>query len=174
MPDTVEEKVVGAVETDDQIAQRKLDALAKLFKSECTGQVEPWKGKSGPMFNVFLKNNGKTKSPVKGYETIYDLISMTLKSLKHSTYFIRFKFNVADGSGGQTEQNATLISVTESGYMVFAGRERITATFDVSVDKVEKKAKKIEGLEPDAGQDEIEIDFSIYSKAKPSAGIEIV
>ena len=34
--------------------------------------------------------------------------------------------------------------------MVFAGRERITATFDVSVDKVEKKAKKIEGLEHEA------------------------
>lgn len=161
------------VKTDEQIAQEKLDALAKLFKSEATGQVEPWKGKSGPMFNVFLKNAGKTASPVDGYDTIIDLIKMTLKSLKGSSYFIRFKFNVADGSGGQTEQNATLISVTDGGYMVFAGRERITASFDVSVDRVEKKAKKIEGLEPVGENEKIQIDFSIYSKQKASSSIEI-
>jgi len=166
----VEEKVL----TDEEQAQLKLDALAKLFKSECTGQVEPWKGKQGPMFNVFLKNGGKTKSPVVGTETIKDLIELTLKSLKGSSYFIRFKFNVADGSGGFTEQNATLISVVDGGYMVFAGRERITATFDVSVDKVVKKAKAIAGLEPtDEATGKIEIDFSSFAKAKASAGIEI-
>jgi hypothetical protein len=162
-----------AVKTEEQIAQEKLDALAKLFKSECTGQVEPWRGKSGPMFNVFLKNGGKTTSPVKGTNTIKELIELTLKSLKNSSYFIRFKFNVADGSGGFTEQNATLISVVDGGYMVFAGRERINATFDVSVDKVIKKTKKIEGLEPTSDDEKIEIDFSTFSKAK-TAGIEIV
>lgn len=170
-----EVKVEPVVLTEDEIAQQKLDALAKLFKSECTGQVEPWKGKTGPMFNVFLKNAGKTESPVKGYATIKDLIEVTLKSLKNSSYFIRFKFNVADGSGGQTEQNATLISVVDGGYMVFAGRERITATFDVSVDKVIKKTKVIEGLEPtDSTTGKIEIDFSTFAKAKSNSGIEIV
>jgi hypothetical protein len=57
--------------------------------------------------------------------------------------------------------------------MVFAGRERITASFDVSVDRVEKKAKKVEGLEPDEGHEKIEIDFSVYSKVKADPNVKI-
>jgi hypothetical protein len=57
--------------------------------------------------------------------------------------------------------------------MVFAGRERITATFEVNVDKIEKKVKKVEGLVADEDSGMIEIDFSSFSKVKGDSGIEI-
>lgn len=158
----------------EEARQKQLEALANLFKSECTGQIEPWQGLRGPMFNAFLKNDGLTPSPVKGAETIKELAEIVLKSLKGSSYFIRFKFQVPDGSGGKTEQNATLVSVAKQGYLVFAGRERRSVSFTTSVDKIERKAK-LEGMENVDESGKMDIDWNMFGGTNAKgAGIDII
>lgn len=167
MPET---QVATPEVTVEDKRQQQLEALASLFKSEATGQIEPWQGLRGPMFNVFLKNDGNNASPVKGASTIKELAEKVIESLKGSSYFIRFKFQVPDGSGGKTEQNATLVSISKQGYLVFAGRERRTVAFTTSVDKIERKAK-VEGLESDATTGQATIDWDMFKK--PSSGIDL-
>lgn len=145
--------------------EQKIEAIANILKSQATGRIEPWQGSRGPMFNVFLKNNGQNPSGVKNYPTVLSLAKGALESLRGSKYFIRFKFQLPDGSGGKLEQNATLVSAPDQGYLVFAGRESHNVSFSVSVEKVESKPK-INNIET-TSEGEIDLGLGL------SAGSEI-
>lgn len=114
-----------------------LQQATKFIQSECSGEIEPWAGRRGPMITCFLKQNGQRPGP-KGYKTVAEFIEKLLTSLKNSSYYIRFRFNLPDGSGGNKQQLGTLISVNPDGNLTFACRERIQSQFTVGVDKVER------------------------------------
>lgn len=115
-----------------------LQSATKYIQSECTGEIEPWAGRKGPMVTAFLKQNGSRPGP-KGYKTVSEFVSKLLENLKGSSYYIRFRFNLPDGSGGTKQQLGTLISVNPDGNLTFACRERIQSQFTTSVDKVERQ-----------------------------------
>ena len=147
------EPTVTAVEepkVKELTAQEKLDAVASILKQASTGRVEPWDGKRGPMFNVYLKQDGQGPSGVKNFKTVADLAKAIIQVCKDTKYFIRFKFQIPNGSGGFKDQNATLVSVAPQGYLVFAGRESHQVSFTTSVDKVQSRKPIIENVEEDA------------------------
>ena len=118
--------------------QAMLLQATKFLQSECTGEIEPWAGRKGPMVTAFLKSNGQRQGP-KGHKTVSDFGKTLLTNLKNSSYYIRFRFNVPDGSGGTKQQLGTLISVNPDGNLTFACRERIQSQFTTTVDKVERQ-----------------------------------
>lgn len=131
--------------------QQMLLSATKYLQSECTGEIEPWAGRRGPMITAFLKGNGNRPGP-KGHKTVSDFVRTLLTNLKNSSYYIRFRFNVPDGSGGTKQQLGTLISVNPDGNLTFACRERIQSQFTTSVDKVERH-NVLDGI-ADAGEEE--------------------
>lgn len=114
-----------------------LKSITKYLQSECTGIIEPWPGRKGPMITAFLKQNGNRQGP-KGFETVKAFIKDVLDNLRNSSYYIRFTFALPDGSGGQKQQVGTLISITADGNLTFACRERYTSQFSTTVEKIER------------------------------------
>ncbi len=147
-----------------------LKASTNFLQGECTGEIEPWAGRRGPMITAFLKQAGARPGP-KGFKTVKEFAGSLLKSLKNSSYYIRFRFTVPDGSGGQKQQLGTLISISADGNLTFACRERINSQFTTDVEKVER-ANNLAGLVPDAENEDGDapaIDLSSIAESKVEA-----
>jgi len=115
---------------------KQLEQATKYIAGQGSGLIEPWNGRTSPMVTFFLANKGMNKGPGK-HETVKAFCEALLVSLKGSSFYIRFRFKVPDGSGSTKEQYGTLISVSKTGSLTFACRDRITANFTTEVDKVE-------------------------------------
>ena len=112
-----------------------LEASSVFLQKNTTGEIEPWAGRRGPMITCFLKQNGNNPGP-KGHKTVRDFAVDLLKRLKGTGYYIKFRFQLPDGAGGQKVQLGTFISVSPEGNLTFACRERIQSQFTVGVEKV--------------------------------------
>jgi len=140
-------------------AKRKLqiEKATKFITSIGTGEVEPWDGNKGPMVSYFLKNKGQTAGP-KGHKTQADFVRALLVSLKGTGFYIRFNFNLPDGSGGMKNAHGTLISVSKDNNLTFACRDRIKASFTTEVDKVELNADVEDLIPSDEVAEEIDLE----------------
>jgi len=140
MPDLTKEQL----ETQQMLQQSKA-----FITAEATGTIEPWKGRKGPMVTLFLKQNGQRPGP-QGFKTTAEFVDQLLTSLKGSSFYLRFTFQIPDGSGGQKDSVGTLISVNPDGNLTFACREQYQSNFTSEVSYVERSNKtQIAGIKPD-------------------------
>jgi len=169
MPDTNPTAVV-VPEPKVRTTQETLDVVAGILRKASTGKVEPWDGRRGPMFNVELVNNGQLASGVTDYPTICDLAKGVIDICKATKYFIRFQFQIPNGSGGFKTENATLISCAPQGYLVFAGRESHKVNFTATAEQAQTASKpKIENVKEDSKGN---VDLGLGQLKSPvSAGI---
>ncbi len=153
--------------TEKQLKIQKMMEQSKSFiTGEATGTIEPWKGRKSPMVTLFLKQSGQRPGP-KGHKTVADFVKALLLSLKGTSFYLRFTFNIPDGSGGMKDSVGTLISVNPDGNLTFACREQYQSNFTSEVAFVERANKtEISGLAGDeAKPDEEEL--------KPEEQIEL-
>jgi len=139
---------------DNAKRKAQIEKATTFIASIGTGEIEPWDGNKGPMVSYFLKNKGLNEGP-KGHKTQADFVRALLLSLKGTGFYIRFNFNVPDGSGGMKNAYGTLISVSKDNNLTFACRDRIKAKFTTEVDQVELNSE-VEDLIPATEVEELE------------------
>ncbi len=136
--------------TKEQLETQEMLVQSKAFiTAEATGTIEPWKGRKSPMVTLFLKADGQRPGP-EGFKTASEFVQQLLKSLKGTSFYLRYTFQIPDGSGGQKDSVGTLISVNPDGNLTFACREQYQSNFTSEVAYVERANKQaIAGLKAD-------------------------
>lgn len=139
----------------ERTKEENLKMSTDYLQAQCTGEIEEWPGRKGPMVTAYLKHNGQATGP-KGHKTVKEFAEKLLKRLKNTGFYIKFRFKVPTTNPlVHKDLLGTLISISPDGNLTFAVRERIQATFTADIEKVVRKRPI---LDLDDGEPELEMD----------------